>query len=282
MRRAWATMRHAAWRRSLRHALNVTGGASSASASEAVHMLRVLTQPIRLPRWLGPNHSAAASGPIVRALHAARRLDLAVIARRSHRLDVGAMDAGTAAATRASPSFSWASRSFTTTRSGASMFDTFKGYLGLGGKPEEYEIPEGFSMDDLAALCERLKEQGQQSPLDMLNLDLDQIKAVVAAMTAEEKKLPGMLTPQQWSKVAKRVGRPSRPTPSSARDGDVARAHHGPVDDLKPRASPFCVVVTCCLAGGERARTHRRRRLAHVPRAGWGRSGTSRRRTCGI
>ena len=58
------------------------------------------------------------------------------------------------------------------------MFDAFKGMIGMGKTPEEFEIPDDFNMDDFAALFKKVKAQSGQGPLDGLKLDAEQIDAV--------------------------------------------------------------------------------------------------------
>ena len=92
--------------------------------------------------------------------------------------------------------------------------------MGMGGRPEEFDIPDNFNMDDFAELCKKVKSQGsgKGGPLEALELDADQIDAIVAVMTTEEKNSPGHLTPQQWRKVASRVAPEWNITHAEVRD----------------------------------------------------------------
>lgn len=89
------------------------------------------------------------------------------------------------------------------------MLGSLKGMLGFKEPHKEFEIPDDFGLDGFAKLNRKLQSQSPdgKGPLHQFNvkLDADQIDALVAVMTAEEKAQPGLLWPQDWRRVASRV-----------------------------------------------------------------------------
>lgn len=98
----------------------------------------------------------------------------------------------------------------------SSMFDTFKS--ALFGAGASFAIPDSFSLDDLASLSKKVRDESGKTktpgmptgdenagPLATLGLNPRQIEVIVSALTEKEKSRPGMLRPPDHRRVAARV-----------------------------------------------------------------------------
>lgn len=97
----------------------------------------------------------------------------------------------------------------------SSMFDAFKS--ALFGAGASFAIPDAFSLDDLASLSRKVRDEraargeandaagADAGPLATLGLNPDQIDAIVRALTDEERARPGMLRPPEHRRVAERA-----------------------------------------------------------------------------
>lgn len=95
------------------------------------------------------------------------------------------------------------------------MFDAFKS--ALFGAGASFAIPDAFSLDDLASLSRKVRDEraargeandaagADAGPLATLGLNPDQIDAIVRALTDEERARPGMLRPPEHRRVAERA-----------------------------------------------------------------------------
>ena len=95
------------------------------------------------------------------------------------------------------------------------MFDAFKS--ALFGAGASFAIPDAFSLDDLASLSRKVRDEreargedtdaanAEAGPLATLGLTPDQIDAIARALTDEERARPGMLRPPEHRRVAARA-----------------------------------------------------------------------------
>ena len=96
------------------------------------------------------------------------------------------------------------------------MFDAFKS--ALFGAGASFAIPDAFSLDDLASLSRKVRDEraargddadaangADAGPLATLGLTPDQIDAIVRALTDEERARPGVLRPPEHRRVAARA-----------------------------------------------------------------------------
>ena len=109
------------------------------------------------------------------------------------------------------------------------MFDALKSMVGMTPGAANFEVPENFSLDDFAALTRKVKSESLIAPgqggglLDALALTQDQIDAIVAAMTEEEKAAPGRLrAPEHRAVAARAAERLSIPGAGFVAPSDVA------------------------------------------------------------
>ena len=106
-----------------------------------------------------------------------------------------------------------AARHLHATSARASMFDAFKS--ALFGAGASFAIPDAFSLDDLASLSRKVRDErasrgvsdAEQTdgPLATLGLTPDQIDAITRALTEQEKARPGLLRPPEHRRVAARA-----------------------------------------------------------------------------
>lgn len=97
----------------------------------------------------------------------------------------------------------------------SSMFDAFKS--ALFGAGASFAIPDAFSLDDLASLSRKVRDEraargeandaagADAGPLASLGLNPDQIDAIVRALTEKERARPGILRPPEHRRVAERA-----------------------------------------------------------------------------
>ena len=95
------------------------------------------------------------------------------------------------------------------------MFDAFKS--ALFGAGASFAIPDAFSLDDLASLSRKVRDEraargeandaagADAGPLASLGLNPDQIDAIVRALTEKERARPGILRPPEHRRVAERA-----------------------------------------------------------------------------
>ena len=93
------------------------------------------------------------------------------------------------------------------------MFDAFKS--ALFGAGASFAIPDAFSLDDLASLSRKVRDERASrgasdtedtaGPLATLGLTPDQIDAITRALTEQEKARPGLLRPPEHRRVAARA-----------------------------------------------------------------------------
>jgi hypothetical protein len=105
-----------------------------------------------------------------------------------------------------------AARHLHATSARASMFDAFKS--ALFGAGASFAIPDAFSLDDLASLSRKVRDERASrgasdtedtvGPLATLGLTPDQIDAITRALTEQEKARPGLLRPPEHRRVAAR------------------------------------------------------------------------------
>ena len=108
-----------------------------------------------------------------------------------------------------------AARHLHATSAPSSMFDAFKS--ALFGAGASFAIPDAFSLDDLASLSRKVRDEreargedtdaanAEAGPLATLGLTPDQIDAIARALTDEERARPGMLRPPEHRRVAARA-----------------------------------------------------------------------------
>lgn len=106
-----------------------------------------------------------------------------------------------------------AARHLHATSARASMFDAFKS--ALFGAGASFAIPDAFSLDDLASLSRKVRDERASrgagdtedtvGPLATLGLTPDQIDAITRALTEQEKARPGLLRPPEHRRVAARA-----------------------------------------------------------------------------
>lgn len=109
-----------------------------------------------------------------------------------------------------------AARHLHATSAPSSMFDAFKS--ALFGAGASFAIPDAFSLDDLASLSRKVRDEraargddadaangADAGPLATLGLTPDQIDAIVRALTDEERARPGVLRPPEHRRVAARA-----------------------------------------------------------------------------
>ena len=111
------------------------------------------------------------------------------------------------------------------------MFDAFKS--ALFGAGASFAIPDAFSLDDLASLSRKVRDEraargeandaagADAGPLASLGLNPDQIDAIVRALTEKERARPGILRPPEHRRVAERANA-LMTTASESRDVGVS------------------------------------------------------------
>ena len=92
------------------------------------------------------------------------------------------------------------------------MFDAFKS--ALFGAGASFAIPDAFSLDDLASLSRKVRDERvarsercrtDRRPSGDVGFDPDQIDAITRALTEQEKARPGLLRPPEHRRVAARA-----------------------------------------------------------------------------
>ena len=117
------------------------------------------------------------------------------------------------------------------------MFDAFKS--ALFGAGASFAIPDAFSLDDLASLSRKVRDEraargeandllaaqnDNAGPLATLGLEPDQIDAIVRALTDEQRARPGMLRPPEHRRVAERANASMTASTKRVAASDVASA----------------------------------------------------------
>lgn len=149
-----------------------------------------------------PHGSSATRLPIPTSLNRAPPPGCARVHLPAHRSPCMWLAASGAAARRAHATFA-----------PSSMFDAFKS--ALFGAGASFAIPDAFSLDDLASLSRKVRDERASrgasdtedtvGPLATLGLTPDQIDAITRALTEQEKARPGLLRPPEHRRVAARA-----------------------------------------------------------------------------
>lgn len=133
----------------------------------------------------------------------------------------------------------------------SSMFDAFKS--ALFGAGASFAIPDAFSLDDLASLSRKVRDEraargeaddaagADAGPLASLGLNPDQIDAIVCALTEKERARPGILRPPEHRRVAERAN--ALMTASESRDAPTNRVAASDVASAIQHAAMLAVVM---------------------------------------
>ena len=131
------------------------------------------------------------------------------------------------------------------------MFDAFKS--ALFGAGASFAIPDAFSLDDLASLSRKVRDEraargeandaagADAGPLASLGLNPDQIDVIVSALTEKEKARPGILRPPEHRRVAERAN--ALMTASESIDAATNRVAASDVASAIQHAAMLAVVM---------------------------------------